>query len=255
MKYLLLTLIVLSSFFGCGEKLMQYEIDTNTPVVECYLEEGSNLLTVKLYGLEIYSKDEYILSRPISGLELRVNEKTLSENPAGTYSLEVNDTIKERTEFHLQFDYMGKNITASAVIPQPITGLKIEPQSITQPSFYGTDSLPDIILSWDDPGNDFYQVYINSPNSSESQPPFNTGFGKRMMQPFQGNSYQLNARELFSVGYYSICIYRVNKDYVELYERISSSDLANPVSYINNAFGIFTGLSSSKTVLQVLADE
>jgi hypothetical protein len=49
-----------------------------------------------------------------------------------------------------------------------------------------------------------------------------------------------------SVGYYTLYIYRVNKDYAELYERISSTDLANPVSFIDNAFGIFTSLSAGR---------
>jgi hypothetical protein len=64
-----------------------------------------------------------------------------------------------------------------------------------------------------------------------------------MMQPFQGSSYTTTSREFMSVGAYSISVYRVNKEYVNLYERISSSDLSNPASAVQNAFGIFTAMS------------
>lgn len=52
-------------------------------------------------------------------------------------------------------------------------------------------------------------------------------------------------------GNYILVLYKVNNDYVELYERISSSDLANPVSAVANAWGIFTGMSADTIRYQV----
>ena len=80
-------------------------------------------------------------------------------------------------------------------------------------------------------------------------------FRRRMMQPFRGNSYTTVSREFMSAGDYLIHVYRVNKDYVDLYERISSTDLANPYSAIQNAFGIFTAMSVAKVRFQVVAEE
>jgi hypothetical protein len=244
-----------SLFFGCGEELMQYDINTQTPIVESYLEEGSNNLTVKLYSMEVYLHDEYILSNPVTNQILKVNGKALTETGAGTYSLALGeDTIREQQEFNLQFDYQGKTVKASTIVPRPITKLSIEPESIERTSsyyWYGSDTTQ-ITLRWEDPDNSFYQVYIEPPTTT-STPSFGGGFpGRRMMQPFQGNSYQMTLREFSDSGNYFIYVYRVNKDYVELYERISSTDLANPVSFVENAFGVFTSISGAKVKFSVV---
>jgi hypothetical protein len=75
-----------------------------------------------------------------------------------------------------------------------------------------------------------------------------------MMQPFQGNSYQLTMRDMMSVGRYVCYLYKINKDYAELYERVSSSDLANPVSFITNGLGVFTGISADTISYRVSSE-
>jgi hypothetical protein len=88
-------------------------------------------------------------------------------------------------------------------------------------------------------------------------PSFDGGmqFRRRMMQPFRGGSYTTSSREFRTAGNYSIYVYCVNKDYVDLYERISSTDLANPSSAIQNAFGVFTAMSVAKVGFQVIESE
>jgi hypothetical protein len=250
--------LTLLFFPACGEALMQAEINTATPVVESYLEEGKNNLTVKLYGMEIYLGEDYVLSDPISGLLLQVNDRVLTETAPGTYYLDLGaDTIREHQEYRLQFEYKGKEISASTVVPLPVSNLTIEPASISRDSSYGFWSLDSdttrITLSWDNPDNGFYQVYVDASNASTD---FDGGnFRRRMMQPVQADSYQLNFMDFRSVGNYSIYVYRVNKEYVELYERISSSDLANPVSFIDNALGVFTAMSVAKVGFTVYENE
>ncbi len=248
----------LSTFLSsCGEELMRYEVNSDTPVVESYLEEGTNNLTVKLYTIEMYSEDEYLLSNPVSGVKVDINGKILTETVEGTYSLDLGeDTVRGLQNYDLQFEYKGKNISGSTSIPQPVTGVYVDPESITKTSssiYWGSTDTTKITVYWDDPDNSYYQVYINSPESSTSG--FGGNFAKRIMQPFQGNSYQINSPEIRAFGTYTISVYRVNKDYVELYERISSSDLANPVSFIENAFGIFTSMSVTSVRFKVYESE
>lgn len=238
---------------ACGETLMDYGINTDMPIVESYLQEGSNNLTVKVYSMEVYLKDEYELSKPISGLKIKVNDRELTEMASGTYSLDLgNDTIREKQQYCMQFDYNGKSIEASATVPQPVQNLAVEPEFMVQSSssyFWNDSDTTGITVYWDDPDNSYYQVYIESPSTS-NMPSFGI-FGRRMMQPFKGNSYRATARDFRSAGTHSIYVYRVDKDYVELYEHISSSDLANPISFINNAFGIFTSISVANVRFRV----
>jgi hypothetical protein len=230
-------------FSGCGEELMDYDVNTEMPIVESYLQEGANSLTVKVYSMEVYLKDGYKLSKPIGGLNINVNSMELGEVSSGTYQLEQN-TLREGQEYRLQFEYNGKNIEASTQVPAPIRNLRVEPESLTLSSYYyfwDSSDTTEVIVSWDDPDNSYYQVYIESPNTSNM--PSLGIFGNRMMQPFRGNTYRTTAREFRSAGVHRIYVYRVNKDYMDLYERVSSSDLANPVTSISNAFGIFTAVS------------
>jgi hypothetical protein len=233
---------------GCGEVLMDYEINTQTPIVESYLWENANSLTVKIYSMEIYLKDEYKLSKPITGLDVKVNNEILGETSSGVYQLELEtDTLREGQVYHLQFEYNGKSIEASTTVPAPVRNLRVEPEYLTLSSsyyFWDSSDTTEVIVSWDDPDNSYYQVYIESPNTSD-MPSFGI-YGKRMMQPFRGNIHRATIRDFRSTGAHWIYVYRVNKDYAELYERISSSDLANPVSFIQNAFGIYTSMSSAR---------
>jgi len=243
--------------FGCGEPLMEMENDAiiATPVVECYLQEGADSVTVKVYSMEEFLKDEIKLSKPVSQLNMTVNAIELTETSSGTYSLYLGeDSIREGQIFNLKFDYKGQSIAATTTIPSPIRSLTVEPTSITIASsswwdFSDTTDATPVVVSWEDPDNSFYQLYIESP-SNPDMPSFGV-FRYRMMQPFKGNSYSISARELRSAGYHTIHVYRVGEDYAELYERISASDLANPVSYIRNAFGIFTSMSVASIQVRV----
>ena len=241
---------------SCGESLMDSTVNTGVPVVESYLQEGRNSLTVKIYSMEIYLQDDYELSWPLEGLQLEINGRELTETASGTYSLHLGeDTIRELQNYNLSFEYQGKTVSASASVPKPVTNLAIDPAYITRDSlyyFWDTTDTTEIKLTWDDPDNDYYQIYIESPATSD-MPSMGGGtqFRRRMMQPFRGNSYTTGSREFMTVGAYSIYVYRVNKDYVDLYERISSTDLANPSSAIENAFGIFTAMSVAKIGFQV----
>ncbi|MDR0505679.1 MAG: DUF4249 domain-containing protein [Dysgonamonadaceae bacterium] len=256
MKHIIFVIIILLAT-ACGEELMTYDVSTDMPIVESYLQEGANSLTVKLYSMEVYLKDGYEFSNPIGGLQLNINGKSLTETAAGTYSLNLgNDTIRGLQNYSLSFEYRGKTVSASTDIPKPVTGLSIEPTYITRTStsyFWDTADTTEIRLAWDDPDHSYYQIYIESPATSD-MPDMGGGttFRRRMMQPFQGDSYTTTSREFRTAGNYSIYVYRVNKEYVDLYERISATDLANPSSAIENAFGIFTAMSVAKTGFQVI---
>ncbi|GHT27850.1 hypothetical protein FACS189415_2890 [Bacteroidia bacterium] len=252
-----LLIIICSLFFSC-EELMQQEINTATPVVESYLAEGATSLSVKLYSMEVYLGEDYILSKPIGGLNLKINDNELTETAFGTYSLALGeDTIRSGQEYNLQFEYNGKPVKASTVVPQPVTGLKIEPESVTRTAssyYWGPDSdTTRIVLSWDNPDNGFYQIYVDASNTSSDY--FDTNFRRRMMQPVQASSHTMNMMEFRTAGNYNIYVYKVNKEYVELYERVSSTDLANPVSFIDNALGIFTAMSVARVRFTVYESE
>jgi hypothetical protein len=244
---------------GCGEALMPQDVDTSTPIVESYLEEGANSLEVKVYSMEVYLGDDYIFSKPITGLSMKVNEQELTETGRGVYTLELGDNpIRQGEVYALSFNYGGKSVKASTIVPQPVGSLRIEPAYIERSASYGYwyagSDTADITLSWENPDKGYYQVYVDASNVASTSFGGNS-FRRRMMQPVQADSYVLSQREFMSPGSYSIYVYRVNKEYVELFERISSSDLSNPVSFIDNALGVFTAVSVAGINFQVIEVE
>jgi len=183
---------------------------------------------------------------------VKVNNIDLTETSSGVYSLDLDkETIREGQIYRLNFNYNGKSIEAATTVPSPIRSLAVEPQSIELSSSYFGDiaDTTQVVVSWEDPDNSFYQIYIDSPNNPDM--PSMGIFRRRMMQPFKGDGHRLSTREFRSTGTHTIYVYRVCQDYAELYERISASDLANPVSYIQNAFGIFTSVSVARINLRV----
>jgi hypothetical protein len=241
---------------------MTNDVSTRTPIVESYLQAGDTTLTVKVYSMEAYLKDGYELSQPIGGLSLSVNGRALTETAEGSYTLRLGeDTIRGLQRYELSFDYLNRTVAAATTVPPPVTGLSIDPTFITRTSssyfFWDTTDTTTIRLTWDDPDRSYYQIYIESPASSDL-PSMGGGamqFRRRMMQPFRGSSYTTTSREFMTSGNYSIHVYRVNKDYVDLYERASATDLANPASAIDNAFGIFTGMSGAGVGFRVEEEE
>jgi hypothetical protein len=250
-------LILMATLASCGEEQMHYSVSTDTPIVESYIQAGSTDLTVEVYSMEIYLKDSYELSWPIEGLLPEINGRPLTETAAGTYTLNLGtDIVSARQAYSLTFDHKGKTITATTTVPEPVTGLTIAPQEIertTTSYFWGDTDTTEITLTWDDPDNSYYQLYIESPAATDGLPMGGgTEFRRRVMQPFRGGSYTTTSREFMTTGDYWIFVYRVNRDYVDLYERASSTDLANPSTAITNAFGIFTAMSVAKIRFRVI---
>ncbi|MDR0414651.1 MAG: DUF4249 family protein [Prevotellaceae bacterium] len=259
MRHAIFTFFLPLLLTGCGEELMTPDAGVSAPIVEGYLLEGDTSITVKVYGMEAYRNGDTV-SMPIAGLLLKVNGQELAETAAGTYSLSLGgDTVCALQTYALSFDYLGKTVSASATIPRRVDSLQADPETLVRSAsslwpWGGADSDDaQIRLSWDDPEQSYYQLYIESPASQDMQGMGgNMHFRRQVMQPFRGSSYAASSRELMATGYYRIYVYRVEKSYVDLYERLSSTDLANPASAIQNAFGVFTGMSVAKIRVRVV---
>lgn len=243
---------------SCGEELTQYETSVKTPVIESYLESGSSALTVKVYSMESFNEDDSQFSKAITGLNVYVNDQLLSESSDGKYTLsDIPQILQNGNRCNLRFDYNGRIITADTEMPAKPIGLSISQTEIERSSsWYYMDSIPDVTVSWDNTDNSYYQIYIQSlsQTSGSTQAPsfMGGGFGKMMMQPIQGNSYTLKMHDVSFGGYYRCVLYKITKEHAELYERMSSTDLANPVSYINNGLGIFTAYSTDTIQYKVV---
>lgn len=252
---LLLSALLMSS---CGQELTQYETSVKTPVVESYIKLGDNQLTVKVYSMESFNEDDTQFSKGIKGLSIYINDELLPETSDGTYTLSnISEALKDGSQYKLRFEYNNKTIAASTSIPAKPVGLNISETVIDRSSsWYYTDSIPEVTVSWENKDNSYYQIYIQSlsETSGSTQAPASMGggFGKMMMQPIQSNSYTLKMHDMSYAGFYRCVLYKITDEYAELYERMSSTDLANPVSFIDNGLGIFTAYSADTILYKVV---
>ncbi len=259
LKHTILYSILAVFLSSCGEDLLEYDNVVEMPVVEAYLMEGASSFSVKLYSVE--SLTEINTSKPIKGLQVYANDQLLTESQdGGTYTLSLpGNALRENQKFELSFTRNGQRISGNTIIPAK-PAVKISQSYIYRKYYYfyySTSSEDEVYLTWDDPDHSYYQVYVQHLDDSSSSGSGFPGmdFPNRMMQPFQGNSYTLREMDIRSSGNYRIILYRVDKDYAELYERISSTDLANPVSSIENALGVFTSMASDTVYFSVLETE
>lgn len=263
MNKILFTCILLCTVLmsSCGEELTRYDISVKTPVVESYLETEASKLTVKVYSMESFREEDVQFSQAIKNLNVYINDILMTETSDGTYTIEDKpELLLNGNECSLRFDYNGKTITANTQTPNRPVGLSISQTEIERySSWYYTDSIPDVTISWDNPDNSYYQIYIQSlsqTSGSTQAPPFmGGGFGKMMMQPIQGNSYTLKMHDVSFAGYYRCVLYKITKEYAELYEQMSSTDLSNALSHIDNGLGIFTAYSTDTLQYKVVYTE
>lgn len=259
-SYLTYNIICSSLIFAfmlasCGKEVMKYETSAKTPVVESYLKAGNSSLTVYVYSIETFDDKTTQYSKPIGGLNLSVNNMELTEKETGTYTLTTPLGLLDADNIcELNFSYNNKTIKAQTDIPSKPTGLSISKSVITVSQYsYYYDSIPNVTISWDNPDNSYYQVYIQSLSSSSSSTQMPGGdFSKMMMQPTQSNSYTLKMHDMSIEGLYRCVLYKITDKYAELYEQMSSTDLANPVSYIENGLGVFTAFDSDTIRYQII---
>jgi hypothetical protein len=259
MKHII-TLPLLLLLAACTNTLINYDINTNTPVVESYITLGDTTITLRLYTIEAYLKDDYQLSKPITAQQIQINGLTLTETTPGTYTLNLHNTIQPQQTYTLNLTYNQTQITATTQIPTPITNLNITPATIQQTNttlyYPSTTDTTTITLTWDNPDNAYHQLYIQNPTNTNTTPTgSNTNHPRRIIQPFRGNTYTTTTRDFHSTGTYHITLYRLNTEYANLYEHAAATDLPNPTSAITNALGIFTAISTAQITLTVTNTE
>lgn len=263
-KFFLLILVPAVFLAGCQKSLIDPESAANVPVVEAYLHCGDSLITVNLFKITPYSVDETSDTTQLSGLPVYLNGHLMNEASAGIYTMiPDNITIHESETYALSFDFYGKTISATTIIPAKPLNFNISATSVEVARIdsgdmpMGPGAFETIELTWDNTNNDYHFLAINYMEATEDYIDGNqigNDFPKmRNSAPNQDNAFNLTSRDLQFFGTYRIILFTVNKEYAELYENVSSSsnNLTNPVSNINNGWGIFTGINSDTVYLEV----
>jgi hypothetical protein len=175
-------------------------------------------------------------------------------------ALELSVTSKTRTA------------TATTVVPLATKDLKISTDKIYIPPILLNSGTKDqltqlfakarIKVNWDNSGNQLHFIAIESLDSFDPIFPKNFPAGvitlfrtfRFVTAPNRESTYDVVGLSLETYGRYRIKVYRVNKEYADLFENQTqdSRDLNAPPSNIRNAFGIFSAFASDSAFFEVL---
>jgi hypothetical protein len=119
-----------------------------------------------------------------------------------------------------------------------------------------------ITATWDNTGNELHFVAIE--NLDKFDPIFPSDFPAGVIglfrtfrfvsAPDRNNTYSIVGLSLESYGRYRIKVYRVNKEYADLFENQvqDSRDLNEPPSNVTNAFGLFSAFASDSAFFEIV---
>ena len=260
----ILVFIILNS---CTKETLETDNESSTAVVESYIDPGQDVY-VKLKKLIPFVEDGYTGSTTIDSVNIFVNYNEVDflltpvNGESGLYKcLDSNLLVEAGKTYGLSFVYNNETVYSETTIPS-------KPQNLySSVSVYYVDpdagpgsSQEPFSVYWDNADNSYYQIIVEYLDQTYKPIRENMGeetfddFRKFSAEPIDGDAYDLNTRrQLVFFGNYRLILYKVNQEYVNLYENISQSSLSlsEPLTNINNGLGIFTGVNSDTLFFQV----
>lgn len=284
MKHIIIRLIYLLtviSVFSCTKNETSQNND-NLIVLEGYLYQGSPVDSIHLTKAVTFDSGDTIYP-PVNDASVYIewnNKKyELQSIDSGFYKYPGTDLdIKVGEKYNISILYKGKETTSSTVVPSipeeiAISGTTLNVDttfSFTMPGS-SDETSNGLTITWDNPNNDYFFVVIENTDPNASDIEFATGnfpgggFGgtggppsggmfRFRSSPFKDNEYTINFRSLEKYGKHIVKIYRVNQEYVDLYENREqdSRNLTEPITNVKGGLGIFTAFSYAETEFDVV---
>jgi hypothetical protein len=129
-----------------------------------------------------------------------------------------------------------------------------------------TGSDDTVLVTWSNASQEYYYIVIESADSSGTLIRDTTGgffggggggFGFRLIsQPTNQSSYRINPGEIQYTGKHTVKLYRINKEYADLYRsRMQDSRALNePLTNVTDGLGVFSAFSSESMEFMVTLD-
>ncbi len=270
-KSIIYILFISFLYQACTDDLEEIPF-ADTAVVVGYLYAGEPVKDIKVSSLIPFnsdSTDEYHIND--AEIDIINNGKsyrlTLSEGDSGYYHYPGEDLqIIAGENYEFRMNYNGKEITAQTMVPQVPEGLSISADEMfIQPIYEFFDMrnryIEDVDITWKNDNGDYYYLLIDNVEDNPSPIDVNgilEGFrgGKNfsfISKPTQLDIYKIRGRTLEQYGTHRVKLYKVSKEYADLYESSGqdSRNLNEPLSNINNGLGIFTSFNSNEIFFEV----
>ncbi len=257
-------MVILITFISCEKKSLI--ATSEKPVVQAYLIPGRPVLVKVNMQRGLVDTASYGL--PITGLTISISDGTntisLQEAVNGQYSLNDKNFIKTGSTYTMTFSYLNKEVSAKTTVPGKPQGLTISETVISIPQFSpGTDTLDTFIpvyINWENPNKSDHLLIMKNDEKypsgiSNGGGPGGFGGAYRDIEMNTGTttSFEIDRMTFRYIGYYTVYLYALNKEYVEILNASNNSslNLTNPVTNIKNGLGIFTAMQADSLRLFV----
>jgi hypothetical protein len=275
-KRTLIILLGLLTSFTCLQCSEEVKTKDNF-VVEAYLFSNENVKDIKINQvLSIESSDT--IARPIEDATVILKKESQEyflqfDKISKTYFYQGNNLqVKPNDLFEITVINKSRTATAATVVPQPTKGLLLSGDKINIPQIQLNLSTRDqlvalfanarLTVTWDNPENELHFIAIESLDKFD--PIFPANFPSTIVglfrtfrfvsAPNRNDSYDIVGLSLETYGRYRVKVYRVNKEYADLFENQTqdSRDLNEPPSNVTNAFGLFSAFASDSAFFNVV---
>ena len=263
-------ILVLPLFFisiGCEESIST-EINKDIVVVQGFIYADQPVTDISLTEvLPLGSEDT--LAPPITNAEVFIskgNDKYLlipDETREGFYYYPGNDLlISSGDELSMEVNVYDQKILAETIVPPKPTNLELNSDTLLIPEFV-MGFPPDleyysITLTWDNFDNSYYYVVIdNIEDDAEPIERISGKFASRFVsEPSISNEYRVGFRTVTHFGKHLMILYRVNQEYVDLYESRDqdSRNLNEPLTNIKNGLGVFSAFASDSVYFYAIKE-
>lgn len=275
-QHILITVLGLLTCITCLQCSEEVKTEDNF-VMEAYLFSNENVKNIKINQiLPIESGDTIAPAIEDARVVLKkeLQEYVLQfDKTSKTYFYQGNNLqVTPNDLFEITVINKSRTATATTVVPQPTKGLQLSGDKINIPQIQLNFSTRDqlvalfanarLTVNWDNSGNELHFIAIES--LEKFDPIFPSNFPSTIVglfrtfrfvsAPNRNDSYEIVGLSLETYGRYRVKVYRVNKEYADLFENQTqdSRDLNEPPSNVTNAFGLFSAFASDSAFFDVV---
>lgn len=255
-------LVALGGLLACADTT-GLEEDARQVVVEAFLFAGEPVDHVRLTETVPLGEDPALAPTVDDAIVTLVRgggRWVLSrlEEP-GAYGYPGDDLeVREGDLFRIEVEAFGRTATGATVVPAPPDGVELDKDRLDIPELGPGNFQPGVLQSlqitvtWENPEASlhFVDVVGMDPEAEPILPGFigeRTGRFRIRSAPTEEDFHTIRLPQLEHLGPHRAIVYRVNREYADLYDnRVQDSrDLNEPPSNIRGGLGVFSAFNSA----------
>jgi len=242
------------------------------PVIEAFLFANEPIDDIRISSSSPLNQDT-IISNPVIDAEVsliknNITYQLINSVDSGYYHYPGTDlTVETGDEFTLEVRWQGQLSFGTTVVPPPPDGVSIDTTIMEIPTL--RPGIGEVLaelnvnVTWDNQDNLLHFVVLEYTEPLETAEFIYPEFVRDIIDQFRviteptlDTLFTTNALILEFYGNHRVSVYRVNREYADLYNsrEQDSRDLNEPPSNIINGIGIFSAFNSRSVSFVVLKE-